>query len=94
MIRVFGQIVRGVQSTPELLGDLNEANQRIAFCRLLHVQDTVVVDGYIPAASLTAHELSFLLDEALGASDHFDTLLARRHGGSTLGSDRGEVVDV
>ena len=58
------------------------------------MQDTVVVDGYIPAAQLTAHELSFLLDEALGASDHFDTLFAKRHGGTTLGRDRGEVVDV
>ena len=94
MIRVFGQIVRGVRSTPEVLGDLNEANQRTLLCRLLHVQDTIVVDGYIPAASLTDHELSFLIDEALRASDHLDTLLARRHGGSTLGTDRGEVVDV
>ena len=30
MIRIFGQLVRGVQPTPELLGDLNEANQAVS----------------------------------------------------------------
>jgi hypothetical protein len=93
MLRVFGRLVQGVQSTADLLGDLNEANQQFVICRLMIVEGNVVLDGYVPAGNLTVHELAFLLDEALGTADHFDTLFSARHGGTMLGSDRGEIVD-
>ncbi len=93
MVRVFGQLVQGVNSTHELLGDLNEANQRLRCCRLMCIDGMVVLNAFIPADNLTIRELAFLLDEALSAADHFDTLFAARHGGKMLGSDRGEVLD-
>jgi hypothetical protein len=94
MIRMFGRLVQGVKPTSELLVDLNEANRQFFVCRLTFVDGNLLLDGCIPAVGLTVHELAFLLDEALNASDHFDTLFVARHGGALQGPDSGEVVDV
>ena len=94
MLKLFGRLVQGVKPTPELFGDLNEANQQFLICRLTFVDGNLLLDGCIPAAGLTVHEVAFLLDESLIASDHFDTLFAARHGGTVRSPDPGEVVDV
>lgn len=93
MVRMVGTLVRDVQPTLELLGDINEANQGLLFIRLVFVDGMVLLDGHIPADHLTIGELSFFLNESLMAADHFDTLLSARHNGTMMGADRGEVVD-
>jgi len=94
ILRMFGRLVQGVKPTPELLGDLNEANRQFLVCRLTFADGNLLLDGCIPATRLTVHEIAFLLDEALNASDHFDTLFVARHGGTLQSPDSGEVVDV
>jgi type III secretion system-like peptide-binding chaperone len=93
LIRVFGIVVRGVKATSELVGDLNEANRNFYFVRFLWADDCIHIDGFIPAVSLTVHELALVLRESITAADHFDTLFVGRHGGSLIARDAGEVVD-
>lgn len=94
VVQIFGKLVQGVQPTYELLADVNEASTNLFFSRIVSRKEGVFLEGNVPAESLSSRELAFLVHEAVCAADHFDSLLASRHQGSTLGTDAGELMDV
>jgi hypothetical protein len=81
--------------SPELLGTLNEINLGLPFAKLLHTPaNEVVMITDLPAASLSADELMWVLSWTHEAADYFDTQLEKRFGGKKWFDDEGPAVNV
>ena len=82
-VRIWSPLVRGVDETPELLGQLNLLNGASGMARFSVHDGVVFAEADVPADPIVARHV----DQALGrfgdATDRIDVMLQREFGGLT-----------
>ena len=81
VLRLFSPLLRNVERSPELLGELNDLNGRLNFLRIFWRDSTVYAAAELLAPTLTASELSNACDWLSDAADYYDVRLHARFGG-------------
>jgi Putative bacterial sensory transduction regulator len=96
-LEIFSPLVSGFRMSPEVYEAVNAINSQISMARASVVSDgtLIVLSAELLADGLSRRAFIFALDVLSDAADHFDTLLQKRFGGSTLlDDDDPEGVDV
>lgn len=88
VMRAFSPLLRNVERTPDLLGELNDLNAKVNFLRLFWRDGTVYAAGEVLATTLTAEELAHICDAVAEAADYHDVRLHARFGGEITFADR------
>lgn len=81
-IQVFAIAVAGVETSPELLAELNDHNGRIGFARCFWLNDQVLVECDLMAGTTEASELHAAHERVLTISRELGPLLAAVFGGT------------
>jgi hypothetical protein len=89
VLRVFSPLLRGIESSAELLAELNEVNSRLNFLRLFWRANTVYAAAELYAATLTDEELANACDSVADAADYYDQRLHARFGGQLAYAEPG-----
>jgi hypothetical protein len=96
-LEIFSPLVSGFRMSPEVYEAVNAINSQISMARASVVSDgtLIVLSAELLADSLSRRAFLFAIDVLSAAADHFDTLLQKRFGGSTLlDDDDPDGVDV
>jgi hypothetical protein len=81
VMRVFSPLLRAIESSPDLLAELNEINGHLSFLRLFWRDRTVYAATELLAASVDATSLRHACDGLAELSDYYDERLHQRFGG-------------
>lgn len=81
LVRVFSPLLRGLDSSPGLLAELNELNGRLNFIRLFWRDNSVIASSELLASTLDPIELSNACDWLADAADYYDVRLQEQFGG-------------
>lgn len=81
VVRVFSPLLRAVDSSSDLLAELNEINGHLSFLRLFWRDRTVFAATELLAASVDSVSLSHACDGVAELSDYYDERLHDRFGG-------------
>jgi hypothetical protein len=81
VVRVFSPLLRAVESSADLLAELNEINGHLSFLRLFWRDRTVYAATELLAASVDATSLRHACDGVAELSDYYDERLHERFGG-------------
>ena len=88
VVRAFSPLLRHVQRSPDLLGELNDLNAKVNFLRLFWRDGTVYAACEVLASTLTAAELTNICDAVAEAADYHDVRLHARFGGEITFAER------
>ncbi len=80
--QVFGILLRDVAATPELLSEMNQINARDPFVKLIHVDNQLIVEADLVAASMDAIELETAVAKISRAMDTYAATLSVVFGGA------------
>lgn len=80
--QVFGVLLRDVTATPELLSEINQINARDPFVKLIHVDNQLIVEADLVAASMDAIELETAVAKISRAMDTYAATLSVVFGGA------------
>lgn len=81
VVRAFSPLLRQLDSSPELLAELNDLNARLTFNRLFWRERTVYAAAELLAETLTAADLRHAVDSLADHADYYDVRLHERFGG-------------
>lgn len=81
VVRVFSPLLRAVESSADLLAELNEINGHLGFLRLFWRDRTVFAATELLATSVDATSLRHACDGVAELSDYYDERLHERFGG-------------
>lgn len=81
VMRVFSPLLRAIESSPDLLAELNEINGHLSFLRLFWRDRTVYAATELLATSVDATSLRHACDGVAELSDYYDERLHQRFGG-------------
>jgi hypothetical protein len=84
VVRVFSLVLRGVESSQQLLEALNEINGKIMFGRVLWAADRVIVSAEVPAVGISTEQIAFACLQIGALADHLDDELGDRFGGEKM----------
>jgi len=88
VLRVFSPLLRGVDRTPELLGELNDLNARLSFLRFFWRDGAVFAATEMLAGSVDRDTLAHAFETVADAADYYDERLEPRFGGEKAYLDR------
>ena len=80
-MQVFAVVLGGVESTRELLAELNDHNARLGFVRTFWVANQVLVESDLVAATADPPELIAAFDRVRDVAEDLGPMLAAVHGG-------------
>lgn len=81
-VRVWSVALHEVEQTPELLGTLNDINQRLLHARVYWAEKAVVFEDAVAGLALNKGTLESSLVDVAEASNFFGRQLKERFGGS------------
>ncbi len=82
-LRIWSPLVRGVDETPELLGQLNSLNASAGLVRFSVYDGAVFAEADVAAEPIVAKHVDLALRRFCGATDGVDVMLQREFGGRT-----------
>ncbi len=82
-VRIWSPLVRGVDETPELLGQLNLLNASAGLVRFSVHDGVVFAEADVAAEPVVAKHVDLALRRFCGATDGVDVMLQREFGGRT-----------
>lgn len=88
VVRAFSPLLRHVDRSADLLGELNDLNAKVNFLRLFWRDGTVYAASEVLASTLTAAELTNICDTVAEAADYYDVRLHARFGGEITFAER------
>ena len=80
--QVFGVLLRDVQSSADLLSEINEINTKAAFVKLFHVDSHLLIEVDLVASSLDAIELENAVSKIAVAMEDYASTLSVVFGGA------------
>lgn len=80
--QVFGVLLRDVAVTSELLSEINEINARDPYVKLIHIENQLIVEADLVAASMDAIELETAVAKISRAMDAYAVTLSVVFGGA------------
>ncbi|MEV5001761.1 T3SS (YopN, CesT) and YbjN peptide-binding chaperone 1 [Nocardioides sp. LML1-1-1.1] len=86
-VRVWSVALHDVEQTPELLGMLNEINQRLLHARVYWAESSVVFEDAVAGLALNKGTLESSLTDVAEASSFFGPQLKEKFGGSLTFED-------
>jgi len=89
VLRIFSPLLRGIERSAELLGELNDLNARLNFLRLFWRDGTVYAAAELLAEPLTQAQLANACDAVADAADYYDVRLHERFGGELAYAEPG-----
>lgn len=92
-IQVFAIAVNGVESSPELLAELNDYNANIGFARCFWLLGQVLVESDLMAGTTEPAELSAAYARVRGISHELGPMLAAVYGGESVSRSTGDWHD-
>ena len=81
VVRVFSSLLRRVDSSPELLAEINEINAHLSFARLFWRDGSVLAATELLASTIDPNELANACDVLCDVADYYDVKLHQRFGG-------------
>lgn len=81
-VRIWSVALHEVESTSDLLGFLNEVNQRLLHARTYWTEKAVVFEDALPGLALNKGSLEASMVDVLEASNFFGPQLKERFGGT------------
>ena len=90
VLRLFSPLLRQVDRTADLLGELNDLNARLSFLRLFWRDDTVFAAAELLAEAVQEDAFAFAFETVADAADFYDEHLEPRFGGQKAYRDRSE----
>ncbi len=95
-LEVFSPLVRGFEISPDVFEAVNAINMQVPMAKATVFADSkqIVLSAHVLIDTLSAKELMFTLDMVSNAADHFDTMLQKRFGGTTLLEDSDGAIEV
>jgi hypothetical protein len=91
VVRIFSPLLRRIDRTPDLLGELNDLNARLTFLRLFWREGTVYAAYELLAETLTEPELANACECVADTADYYDVRLHEQFGGDTAYAERRPV---
>jgi hypothetical protein len=85
VLQVFAIVLHDVESTAELLAELNDHNASLRFVRTFWVPNQILVESHLVASTLDREELAAAFDACRQAAENLGPLLAAVYGGDTPG---------
>jgi hypothetical protein len=82
-VQVFAVAVDGVESSAELLAEINELNTKVRFARVFHVRGQVLVEADLVGDSVEPSSFYTACDTVGGITDQVGPGLAAQYGGRT-----------
>ena len=82
-VRIWSPLVRGVDETPELFGQLNSLNASAGLVRFSIHDGVVFAEADVAAEPIVAKHVDLALRRFCGATDGVDVMLQREFGGRT-----------
>lgn len=86
-VRIWSPLVRAVDETPELLGQLNSLNTNAGLARFSVHDGVVFAEADVAAEPIVAKHVDLALRRFCGATDGVDVMLQREFGGRTAFND-------
>lgn len=83
-LQVFAVVLDEVDSSPELLAELNDLNTEVGFARLFLVERQVLAEVDLVAATLDENELGTAIDRIVDVAHRITPMLAAVFGGTSL----------
>jgi len=95
-LEVFSPLIRGFEVSPDVFEAVNAINMQMPMAKATVFADSkeIVLSAHVLIDTLSTKELMFTLDMVSNAADHFDTLLQKRFGGTTLLQDSDGAIQV
>lgn len=87
MFRVFSPLLRGVETSAELMSKLNELNVRAPYVRFFHAEDVVYCGMDLLADNIQREEIDNAIAAISYHADHLDDLLQKEFGGERMLED-------
>ena len=82
-VRIWSPLVRGVDETPELLGQLNSLNASAGLVRFSLHDGVIFAEADVVADPIVPRHIDLALRRFCGATDGVDVMLQREFGGRT-----------
>ncbi len=95
-LEIFAPMLHDFQQSPQVYEAVNAINGQVRLAKAIVSNDgtSIVMQADVPAHTLSPPELLMAVDLVSAAADHFDTLLQKRFGGSTMIADDDDAIDV
>lgn len=95
-LEIFSPILQGFQMSSDVYEAVNAINSQIPMAKATVSGDgtLIVLGAHLLAETLSPAEFMLAIDLVSSAADHFDTLLQKRFGGSTLLDDDDDAIEV
>lgn len=95
-LEIFSPLVRDLEITPDVYEAVNAINAQLAMAKATAFSESkqIILSVHVLIDTLSVKELMFALDWVSSAADHFDTLLQKRFGGTTLLKDDDGAIEV
>lgn len=87
-LQVFAVVLADVPRSPDLLGELNDFNSRLAYARSFWVDEQVLVESDLVAATLDPEELIAAVTSVRNIANELGPMVAAIFGGRLLARDR------
>ncbi len=94
-VRVFAELLRGVEGSPELYEKLNDINSGILGARIFHRREVVTLSTELLPENLQVDELRFAVDCVTTLADDLDDELHKQFGGEkAVDDDHDRAVEI
>ncbi|MGA5541268.1 T3SS (YopN, CesT) and YbjN peptide-binding chaperone 1 [Mycobacterium sp. NPDC051198] len=94
---MFAPLLADFTLTADVYEAVNSINSQVPMAKAVVVDDDkqIVLSAQLPVVgTLSADELMLVIEVVAEAADHFDSLLQKRFGGTTMLDDDGDEFDV
>ncbi|WP_235732852.1 T3SS (YopN, CesT) and YbjN peptide-binding chaperone 1 [Mycolicibacterium septicum] len=96
-LNIFAPLLADFTLTSDVYEAVNSINSQVPMAKAVVVDDDkqIVLSAQLPVVgTLSADELMLVIEVVAEAADHFDSLLQKRFGGTTMLDDDGDEFDV